>query len=445
MPEVKITGQDSTGNQVEQIIVYSVTTPSLEQMLPVWSRDVYNNYGICQHTNFQTTVYQFQNELIDAIADTGISHFRSMYAHNLAKNTEAINRARARGVKWHATVMTINSTEDEIRTRINHLANNAADLVIRLEGINEPNETNVWADSSVTAVVQRQYWMSYYVRTNSILRPLWLTGKLTIGTPSMHDIRLDNSDGEHWLQYANKTVQAKANDPDFSGAVSGKALSDFVNAHGYQGGGAVDRNRQRRVDYARAAFGNMPIIFSETGYTNAMGPNRTAAHNPVPESISSVYDRQIVFDFFNAKLGAIRYEALDDPDPGEDNVVESNFGMLYEVDENNPAAPPATAWKEKPGVAPLRTILNWLKDSGDSYTPQPVGLKIVSKHADIRYTLVQRRDGATRMYAFRYGTIWDTKTEQPIILAPVNITLEDAQGTRTIAVGPEVKAIDIRR
>lgn len=445
-PEVRVTGRDKDGNEAAQVLVYAVVeNPQLPKVLPVWSHDVYSNYGICQHTNFQTTVYQYQTELINAIADTGISKFRSMYAHNLAKNNEAITQARLRGVKWHATIMTEASTEEDIRVRVAHMANNASDLVVDVEGINEPNETNVWPDASVTAVVQRQYWMSYYIRKNSILRPKWLAGELRIGSPSMHDIRLDNSDGQHWLQYANKQVQAKADDPDFSGSVSGRALTDFVNAHGYQGGGAVDRNRQRRVDYARAAFPTLPIVFSETGYTNAMGPNRTAAHNPVPEEVSAIYDPQIVFDFFNAGLGAFRYEALDDPDPGADNVIESNFGMLFEVDEDNPAAPPATAWKEKPGVAPMRAILTWLKDPGPKYSPTPVGLRIVSKHDDIRYTLVQKRNGSTRMYAFRYGTIWNTATEVPINLGDVNITLEDAQGTRTIAVGPAVKAIDIRR
>lgn len=438
-PEVTVRGRDSEGNEAVQTVIYTVNnTPDLPQVVPAWSNDVWANYGVCQHTNFQTTVYQYQNELIDRLADAGVSKFRSMYAHNLAKNTEAIHRARARGMKWHATVMTIDSTENEIAARINHLANNAADLVVDLEGINEPNDGTGW----VAPTAQRQYWMSYYVRTHPALRPLWLSGRLRIGSPSMHDIRLDNSDGAHWVQFGEQLVTTKADDPDFSGQIRAKRFCDFVNAHGYQGGGAVDRNRQRRVDYARAEFPTLPIVFSETGYQNAIGPNPTAGHQPVPEDISAIYEPQIVLDFFNAGLGAFKYEALDDPDPGDQNIVEANFG-LWEV--LTVGGDPATTWTPKQVVAPLSALLNWLKDPGGPYVPVPVGLRIVSKHPDIRTTLVQKRDGTTRMYAFRYGTIYDTGSNERTPLAPVNIVLEDAEGSRTVAVGPEVKAINIRR
>lgn len=438
-PEVTVTGRDSDGHEVRQSVVYSVTdTPNLPERTPVWSNLVWANYGVCQHTNFQTTVYKHQNALIDRLSDLGVSKFRSMYAHNLPKNTEAINRARARGMKWHATVMTIDSTESEIAARINHAANNAADLIVDFEGINEPNEGTGWA----APTAQRQYWMSYYVRTHPTLRPLWMSGQLRIGSPSMHDIRLDNSNGQHWVQFGEYLVTTKSDDPDFSGQVRAKWFCDFVNAHGYQGGGAVDRNRKRRVDYARAEFPTLPIVFSETGYQNAIGPNPTANHQPVPEDISAIYEPQIVFDFFNAGLGAIKYEALDDPDPGDQNIVEANFG-LWEVQSVD--GDPATTWTPKPVIAPLGAILNWLKDPGGPYVPVPVRLDIRDKHPDIRWTLVQKRDGSTRMYAFRYGTIYDTAEDVPIPLAPVNITLEDAQGVRTVSVGPEVKAITIRR
>ncbi len=446
-PQVTITARDEDGNEASQSLTYTVgEPPDLPLMTPVWSHRVYQNYGLCQHTNFQTTVYQFQNELIDRMADLGVYKFRSMYAHNLPKNDEAIARARLRGMKWHATVMTLSSTRSEINARINHMANNAADLVVDVEGINEPNEGSTWVGPTAT----RQYWMSYAIRTNATLRPLWLAGKLRIGTPSMHDVRLDNADGAHWVQFGEYLVECDADDPDYPAVggvkqkIKAKHFCDYVNAHGYQGGGAVDRNRQRRVDYARAEFPTLPIVFSETGYHNAMGPNRTANHVPVPESISAVYDPQIVFDFFNAGLGAIRYEALDDPDPGDDNVVESNFG-LWEVDESNVSAPPDTSWTPKPVIAKLKPILNWLKDDGTpSFSPQPVRLRI-TKPTDVRMTLCQKSDGATRLYAFRYGTIWDRDAEVPIDVPAVNITVEDAQGSRTIAVGPEVKAIDIRR
>jgi hypothetical protein len=434
-PEVTITGRDQAGNQGSQAVVYSVIQPpQLPLQMPDSAHAVYENYGMCQHTNFQTTVYQYQNALIDRLADMGVHKFRSMYAHNLPKNTEAINRARLRGMKWHATVMTIDSTRAEINARITHLANNAADLVTHLEGINEPNE-GTW----VAATADRQYWMHVAVRKNPILRARWLDGRLKIGSPSMHDIKLDNSDGQHWIQFGERLVTVDADDPDFSGQVKAKEFCQFVNAHGYQGGGAVDRNRQRRVDYARAEFGNIPIIFSETGYQNAIGPNPTAGHEPVPESISAIYDSQIIFDFWNAGLGAIDYEALDDPDPGEQNIVEGNFGD-WEVDPSDPAANPDTAWIPKLTVAKKKAILTWLRSG--PHTPTAVRLR-VTKPSDVRTTLVQRPDGSTRLYAFRYGTIYDTGSNQPITVPPVNIVVEDVSGSRNISVGPEVKAIDI--
>lgn len=451
MGSVTVSVTDSAGNTATQQLTYAVSS-SLPLQTPYSAQKVHQNYGVCQHVNFQSTVYQHQDALIDILADAGVHRFRSMYANNLSNHAGALAKTRARNMKWHALIMTTTSDRAQVDARINHIANNAIGVVDRLEGINEPNEGSGWA----AATALRQYWMHVAVRKNAKLRPLWLAGAFQVGSPSMHDVKLDNSNGQHWVDFGETLVTCDMDDPDYP-AINGvaqkikaKNFCDFVNAHGYQGASVPDKDRGKRVAYARAVWPNAPIVFSECGYTNAVGvpaSSRTTGHKVIPEHLSAIYDAQFVFDWYAAGLGCMRYEALDDPP--SDSVPEtqrydqeSTFGL---IGVQTVTGNPSTTWREKPGLASIKQILTWLKDEGASYNTQPVRLSISSPSSTVRTFLVQKRSGDTRLYYWKYAEVWDPNAEVPKTVSPESLRIEDAAGVRNVTVIPTVQYVDIRR
>ena len=101
-----------------------------------------------------------------ALSQTGASYFEGQTQHGTSAAAETVSAARSRNIKWGMTVESdLNFSDSALVARIKHIAANAADRCLYIEGVNEPNynrdtgtvPTN-WAARTVTK--QRIIWQT---------------------------------------------------------------------------------------------------------------------------------------------------------------------------------------------------------------------------------------------------------------------------------------------
>lgn len=408
--------------------------PELPLVRPLAAAAVHGGYGVCQHVNFQSTVYKHQAEVLERYGAMHIGQMRSIYVPNLSGFGVALAAARQHDVKWHALVAKMDATETQVRNRIRHIAANAADVVVAIEGVNEPNGDGFTAAQAVKAATI-QWWIWDEVSRYPEL------AHVVVYSCSMHDVNLDNSDGRHWQMFANATVL------DETTAIIGRGR-DFCHGgavHGYQGGNppGLDPKLDQRLAWCRDALaggrnlrGDL-VKVTEMGWTNAVNKPREGGHKVTSERASAAYDVQALFVYAWLGVPFLRYEFLDDP--GNENVTESEFGF-FEVTSID--GDPDSTWTPKAVVAPLTEALAWLEDPGEIYTPTEVGLLV---EGDVHWCAVQKRDGSTRVYAWTPAPIWDPGAEVDLEEQLAEVTVTDAGGAHEpITVGARPVAIDVR-
>ncbi len=384
---------------------------------PLAAQVVHEGYGVCQHVNFESNVYQHQTAILDRYGEMAVSQMRSMYQPDLSNFDDAIAGARQHGVRWNATVATMESTQAEIEQKIAHMADENPDVIGWVEGVNEPNEGDGW----VGPCVEIQRWIHDAVRALSELDHVVVLG------PSMHDVRLANAGGDHWQQLAEAGL--------------GDAM-DVCAVHNYPGASTPGSKRDERVQWVYDAFGDdFPIKFSEWGYTNTLGQPvsaRTGGAKTISPEASAAYDCQGVLDFANHGWELLRYEFLDDPDP--DNLTtESNFG-LWKVESVD--GDPDLTWTPKPVVEPLTAILQALRDPGPRYETTRVLLDVDAPD-DVQTCLTQKRDGSTTLWLWRDVEVWDPDEEVDLDPGSVIATVEHRGRSHRVDVGPMPVSLEL--
>jgi len=384
---------------------------------PLAAQVVHEGYGVCQHVNFESNVYQHQTAILNRYGEMAVAQMRSMYRPDLSNFGDAIAGARKHGVRWNATVATMESTQAEVERKIAHMAGENPDVIGWVEGVNEPNEGDGW----VEPCVEIQRWIHDAVRSRSELDHVVVLG------PSMHDVRLENAGGDHWQQLADAAVAD---------------VMEVCAVHSYPGASTPGSKRDERVQWVHDAFGDdYPIKFSEWGYTNTLGQPvsaRTGGAKTISVEASAAYDCQGVLDFANHGWQLLRYEFLDDPDP--DNLTtESNFGLwtVESVDGD-----PDLTWNPKPVVEPLSAMLQALRDPGEPYETTSVPLD-VDAPGDVQTCLTQKRDGSTTLWLWRDVAVWDPDAEQDLDPRTVAADVEHGGRVRTVEVGPMPVAVDL--
>lgn len=384
---------------------------------PLASQVVHEGYGVCQHVNFQTKVYKHQAEVMERYGQMAIAQMRSLYSPRLSNFKLAIAGARKYGVKWNATVATMDTGRADIESKVAHMAANNPDVIGWVEGVNEPNSGGNW----VGRCMDTQRWIHDAVRSHPELDHVTVLG------PSMHDLRLQSSGGAHWRQLADAGLAS---------------YMDVCAVHCYPAASTPDTKRAQRVQWVYDAFGDgYPIKFSEWGYTNTLGGSRGTRQGGarvIAADFSATYDCQAVLDFANHGWQVTRYEFLDDPDPGN-RVTESNFG-LWEVESID--GDPDRTWTPKPVVEPLTAMLRSLRDPGAPYATTPQQLEVDAPN-DVRTCLTQKRDGSTRLWLWRHVPVWDPGTERSLDPGSVAARVERPGRTSDVQVGPAPVAIDL--
>jgi hypothetical protein len=303
-----------------------------------------------------------------------------------------------------------------VQRRIEDIANNAADLCLFIEGVNEPNfdrsgafVADDWPDRTVA--VQRAIFEA--VRSRPELDHVTVVG------PS--------------LQAA---VATEADYDRLAGLGLGDVL-DAVGLHSYPAGRYPSTGLDERLAPIRSHFPDADVWLTETGYNNAVGNRNGAGATPVPEEVAAEYAAPTLLEAVDRGMAIAWYEVLDDPDPGAKDVAESNYGLLA---VEGSGAPP---WRPKPVVDALRGFLAELRDPGPVHRPEPVTLTVTAPVDDVRWTALGKRDGSTWLHLRRSVDAWDPVAETPVTVDPVRVTVESPSGRTTVEVGAEVRSLRV--
>ncbi|MEO8105737.1 MAG: hypothetical protein ABI720_00325 [Actinomycetes bacterium] len=382
----------------------TLASPVAQQVVPVHSDLIYQSYGVCTHPNFNTTVYADTGAWIDRLATLDVRYFRGLYAEGLESVAQTVSEARSLGLGWVATVTPPDWTQSTtaLNSRLAHIRDNAADVIIAIEGVNEPNNIRGggsppadWAEQTLD--VQKAIYE--FVKTE-------MPSTQVIG-PSLH-----------------ATVPTAYADHLRLGSLGVQNYFDYAGLHRYFGGRYPDYLVDERLGWINEAYGDVPTWVTETGYTNAMAT--PDGHLPVPEEVSAAYAPITVLEFFTRGCQSIRYELLDDPDP--DNAdIESSFGLW-----RTPSLDSAT-WTEKPEADVMRTFLASLKDPGRPFTPEPVRLK-VGAPANVRWLLTGTRTGVLNLLLWQAAQIFDPESQQSVTVPTATAEIAAIGRSQTVTV-----------
>lgn len=201
---------------------------------------------------------------------------------------------------------------------------------------------------------------------------------------------------------------------DTLGSMQGS--SDVANGHLYTGGLPPSSQLDASLSQLRSVTGNQRVVYTETGYNNAV--NTTSGHLPVPESVSATYMPRLVLE--HASRGVERvysYELIDEfEDPARTNI-EASFGLLRRD------------WTPKPAYHALRNLVDLLEEPGaPEHAAAPLALSIDGGGSDVRRLLTQRLDGTYVLLLWRDVSIYhpSSRTLLPVVPSPVTVTLEDS-------------------
>jgi hypothetical protein len=390
----------------------------LPTITPVWSEAVRRSFGICAHPTYMTRTYRAADSWLPLLKATGAAYFRGRYSPSSPNTAEVTKFCRANGIKWVMTLLPEDwsMTEAELQSRLAHIRDNAADVCLAIEGINEPNhERNGGtppADWAVRAVRYQKVLWDFRNATRSMRHVKVISPSLWIGG------------GQH----VHKDFKALA-DAGITRYI------DYAGMHSYPGGAKPDNKLDTRLGWVRELWGdNIPYWATETGYTNAL--NTTSGAKPAPEDVAAIYGPRSILTYFEHGAMSTRFELLDDPNASLTDQ-EAHFGLV-----RTPALNPST-WTLKPEFDAIRAFQERLVDPVGSYEPVPVRLR-VNAPPDVKWMVVQKSNGSNRILAFRDVSVYDAVTKTRLNPGAVPLTVTDRRGTRVVDVGPNVRGIRIR-
>ena len=389
---------------------------ALPLVRPVWAEKVRRSYGVCAHPNFQKTVYGGVDTWSLQLESLGASYFRGDYAAGLSSTMHMIQRCRELGIRWVMVVAPENWSMSipQLKATLAHIRDHAADVCMAIEGINEPNTnrdgSRVRHDWAKAAVAYQRVIADFVDRTPE-LRHVKVIG------PSLSLVKANT--------YPDFVALARAGVRD---------VMDRAGLHSYPGGFKPQKNLDERLGWVRHAWGPVRTWVTETGYTTALKSN--TGHRPAPEDVAATYAPRAVLEGFARRCKTMRYEMLDDPNPGNNNI-ESNFGLL-----ECPSLDPST-WKLKPEFVTMKSFLSSLEDHRPAHRPHRIPLAVDASY-DVKWLLTAKSDGSHTLLAYRDAPVYDPVHKVRLAAPPVDLTVHDVAGTRTFKVGPEVTQVRVR-
>ena len=238
-------------------------------------------------------------------------------------------------------------------------------------------------------------------------RALW---QAVQGSPDLADVKVVGSA----LVFASSLWSAYVGGPGIDGDRSKwdfdpAEFCDYGNWHPYPGavtptkvGGTHDHVPFSMRDakmygvgpWNGQSFGDNGFFITECDYTTALahGPR---SHYPISPAGQGRYVLREFFEYH--RMGYARSFAYELMDQGADNSSnpEMNFGWCYR--DGTP----------KPAYTAVRNLISLLGDPGPAFTPGKLDYTIAGGDADVRHTLLAKRDGSFWLAIWQDKSVWD--------------------------------------
>lgn len=385
---------------------------ALPLVRPLSAQAVLDSFGVNARPSFLSTGYTYYRAWLNRIAGMGATSFRGYYTPGQAQTLQIIAEARRLGLRWDMVVALHRSdSAASIQRTVRHIATNAADVCRSIKGLNEPNYDRasgpVLGDwETPTVGVQRYIW-------DAVQAEPQLAGVTVVG-PTLQDATAVESDYRRLADLGLLNVM------------------DVGAIHRYPGGSYPDHLMDDRLAMLRRTWPGKEIWIAETGYTNAVAS--TTGARTVPESVAATYAPSALLEAVDRGCKTAFFEALDDPDLGEKDLAEANFGLWALKDGTSPP------WRAKPIVGRMRTLLTSLRDPGPAFTPPRVVFQATGP-SDLRVTLTAKRDGTVTAHLRRAVDCWDTKTRSAVVVPKAQVRIETATGVRYVYLDQQMRSV----
>lgn len=397
---------------------WSLRVSEWPKVQPLWGeKAIRRRTGVVAQPHFGDTVYGNTDAWTGLVDSLHVYMFRGMCASNLATVRRAVERARVFGFKMLATVASLKTTQAQLIERLEWIRLNALDVVVAIEGINEPDKDGL-TDTEIAKVVRFQRIIWDYVADHPEM------AHITVLSPALQV----NATADQLRRLAAAGLVDAAGDPAFHA----------VSRHRY------NASEPPMVDELAADLDLYEELWhcarcwvTETGYHNNLnvGPKR---HAPISVFGSAAYAVSTILGFLaDPRVEAvIRYSLLDRPDIPETEPQRS-FGLW-----RCPKLDPST-WTPKPEVAKLRSFLRLLEDDAEEFVPPEVELE-VSAPDGVQGCVTQVSTGPPVVHLWRpKARVWDPVNRVPLAVEPLTATILTPAGSRTVDVAGEAVSVPL--
>lgn len=198
------------------------------------------------------------------------------------------------------------------------------------------------------------------------------------------------------------------------------ASYDLANVHAYQGGKPPEAPLEEHLRRARGVLPRRPLIFTETGYHNALAA--AGGQPPVSEEAAAAYmPRALLGSFAAGVRRTFVYELLDEkPDPRLLDP-EQHFGLLRQ--DLSP----------KPAFLAVRNLIAALRRSpGEAADSPPAPTVLASER--VEQVHLTRADGSRVVALWRPVAVWDRSRRRALDPGRASVRLRWASAVRDVTV-----------
>ncbi len=363
---------------------------------PASAFDFVNSIGINTHLNYFDRSYGDFPFIERELMNLGVRHLRDgVHLQDTDYNTLLYSRwmqLGRTGIRFDAVFDPRSNLGDMNSSLLNEVDSMAGHMIDAFEG---PNEMDISGDRDWPSTDR-----NYQTQLFNAKRSSQNTHSIQVIAPS--------------LAFASHGSQI--------GSLSG--VIDLGNLHPYPAGAMPSVVFPEQIDLERVIGDNRKIVFTETGYHNAI--NEVNDQPGVSESAAAKYiPRLFLEDFAHGIVRTYLYELLDEaPDPSLTRP-QLHWGLIR------------ADGSEKPAFHALKNLIGVLKDGSEpaAVTPLRFALKTSSKEeSHIHHLLLEKSDGTYDLVLWKEVPSYDIRRKVDIknTSDPIQLTL--ARKSRNISV-----------
>ncbi len=379
-------------------VLLLVATMRSAQAVPETARsadEFVDSIGVNTHLYYNSSVYyqEYDSLIKPKLQQLGVRHIRDGGTRNLNGYLDRLKELATLGIRSTLICDPRDITPQAAVNLVKEIGTNV------VEAVQGPNESNLSGDGNWVNNL-RNYQQQLYtaIKNDSVTRNVQVYG------PSLSGGGAYNAIGD-----LSAYVDFGTTNNYYSGRNPG------TNGWGDDGYGSLDWN----VRIAKRASVSRQIITTETGYHSVVNTND--GHSGIPEDVSGKYTPRLLLEQFNYGIPrTFIYELINvSPDP---NSLYNNFGLLR--DDGS----------EKPAFVAVKNLIGLVKDPGSTFTPGSLDYVLGGNTADIRHTLLQKRDGRFYLILWKEVSSFNVNTKQRINVSSqkVSLTLNTAIAKATI-------------